>query len=177
MISSIPHMECLITCKIKRRLHEKIILKPFAKDRIPHIIPTILHIDTQRFWFCLAHYSRILMSATHRHESTNCSINAREHIWTIPCCSKSCNSSATCTCDRTIIRIRGDIDGLTIFSFECAHLRQHLLLNKLRPIIIGRVKLLATIIANNIPVFIIHHTWIDEHTYRHRHFTRSYKII
>ena len=177
MISSIPHMERLITCKIKGGLHQEIILKPFAKDRIPHIIPTILHIDTQRFWFCLAHYSRILVSATHRHESTNCSINAREHIWTIPCCCKSCYTATTCTCDGTIIRIRGDIDGLTIFRLECAHLRQHLLLNELRPIIIGRVKLLATIIANNIPVFIIHHTWIDKHTYRHRHFTRSYKII
>ena len=177
MISSIPHMERLITCKIKRRLHEKIIFKPFAKDRIPHIIPTILHINAQRFWFCLANYSWILMSTTHSNKSTYGCIYAREHIWTIPCCCKSCNSSATCTCNGTIIRVRRNINSLTIFRLECAHLRQHLLLNELRPIIIGRVKLLATIIANNIPVFIIHHTWIYEHTYRHRHFTRSYKII
>ena len=177
MIASIPLVKDLISRKVEGRLHQQVILKPLAKDGVPHVIPTILHVDSQWFGFGLAHDGRILMSATHRHKRTHRGIYTAKQVRTIPCHTKGSYTTATGSRDSTIIGILGESNSLAAVCLHTLDTRQHLCFDKGCERIISRIKLLATIVAHHLTILVVHHTRIDKHAHRDWHLARSNQII
>ena len=177
MIASIPLVEHLITSEVKRRFHQHIILEPLTKDGVPHVVPTVLHIDTQRFGFGLTHDSGILMSAAHRHKRAHGRIYAAEEIGSVPCGCESSYTAAASSGDSTVVGVSRQVDDLTFLRLHAFHARQHFLLKETGKGIIGRVKLLAAVVAYHLSVLVIHHAGVDEHAHGHGHLARGYQVV
>ena len=177
MVASVPLMCHLITREVQCRLHQQVVFKPFAKDGVPHVVPSILHVYTQRLGFGLADDGGIFVSSAHGDEGANAGVDAAKEIGSMPCHAEGGNTSAARTCDGAVVRIGREVYSLSALGLHTLYARQYLLLQKTGKLLVRRVELLAAVVPHHFAFFVAYHARLYKHANRHGHLAASNQVV